>query len=84
MNLHPTRPGDRINASRRTGLRDISAEQLLHLGVQRVVYLRSAIVHGERVFVIYGADGVPVIAVDTVAAALETAAERGLDFIAVH
>jgi hypothetical protein len=78
MNLHPTRPDDRIEAPR------ISPEQLLHLGMQRLVYLRSAVVDGARVFVIHGADGRPVVAVDTVMAALEAAAERGLDFVPVH
>ncbi|HET7880129.1 MAG TPA: DUF1150 family protein [Acetobacteraceae bacterium] len=81
MNLHPT---DRFEASRNGALRDLSAEQLLHLGVQRVVYLRAAVVDGERVFVMYGADGVPLVAVDTVATALEVAADRNLDFVPVH
>ena len=33
---------------------------------------------------LYGADGVPLAAVDDVETAVEIAGERGLEFIAVH
>jgi len=65
-------------------LRSMSAEQLLYHGLQRLVYLRAALVEGERLFVIYGADGVPLAAADTVATAIEAAAECNLAFVAVH
>jgi hypothetical protein len=35
-------------------------------------------------FVLFGADGTPVIAADNVDAAVETAIEQGLSFVAMH
>ena len=39
---------------------------------------------GELAFMLYGADGVPLVTVDTVDAAVEMVAEHGLGFVAVH
>ena len=39
---------------------------------------------GERLLVLYGADGVPLVIVDDVNTAAEVAAEHGLRFIAIH
>jgi hypothetical protein len=65
-------------------LRRITSEQLLHLGTRQVVYLRVGLHDGELAFAIYGADGVPLVVVDDVDSAVAMAAERGLDFVAVH
>ena len=73
------------SADRRTAaLRQMTADQLLGLGTYRVAYLRAGTYDGERLFVLYGADGVPLAAVDNVEAAVELATEHGLEFIAVH
>ena len=72
-------------ADRRTAaLRQMTVDQLLGLGAHRVAYMRTRICKGERLVVLYGADGVPLAAVDDVETAVEIAAKRGLEFIAVH
>ena len=92
MTMHPVRePGETtpsetmINAGERTTvLRQITAEQLLHLGTRQVVYLKVGLHDGELAFMLYSADGTPLVMVDTVEMAVETAAEHGLSFVAVH
>ena len=76
----PIDAGDR----RTTALRQMTAEQLLHLGERYVVYLKSGVCDGEILFVLYGANGAPLVAVDDVETALDMVAERGLNFVAVH
>jgi hypothetical protein len=39
---------------------------------------------GELAFILYGADGIPLVMVDTVESAVEMVAERGLAFVAIH
>ncbi len=68
----------------RSALRWMTSEQLLDLGMNQVVYLKSGMCDGRMLFVLFGADGTPVIAADTVDAAVETAIEQGLSFVAVH
>ena len=88
MNAHPMgepgktmiETGDQMIAA----LRHITPEQLLRLGTRQVVYLRSGMRDGEQAFAVYGADGISLGVVDTVDTAVEIAAERGLDFVAVH
>jgi hypothetical protein len=72
----------RLNAGdRRTAaLRHLTAEQLLHLGTHQVAYLKVGMRDGEMRFVLYGADGAPLVMAEDV----EMAAERGLGFVSVH
>jgi hypothetical protein len=88
MNMHPIdEPGKTmIDAGDQTTavLRHITAEQLLHLGTRQVVYLKSGLRDGEPVFVVYGADGIPLVMVDNVATAVEMVTEHGLGFVTVH
>ena len=65
-------------------LRQMTAEQLRHLGKRQVVYLKVGMRHGELAFVLYGADGTALVIVDAVETAVEMAAEHGLGFVAVH
>ena len=82
------RPG--LNASRNgadkqtAALREMTVDQLRGLGTCRVAYLRSGTCDGERLFVLYGADGVPLVTVDDVETGVEIAAEHGLAFVSVH
>ena len=69
---------------RATALRQMTADQLLDLGTRQVVYLRTGTYDGERLFVLYGADGVPLAMVDGVETAVEVATEHDLEFVAVH
>jgi len=62
----------------------MTAEQLLGLGAHQVVYLRAGTCDGERLFVLFGADGMPLVTVDDIETAVEMATARGLEFIAVH
>jgi hypothetical protein len=88
MNMHPKGEpatialdaGDRTIAA----LRQMTAEQLLHLGARQVVYLKTGMNDGELAFMLYGADGTPLVMVDTVEAAMEMVAEHGVGFVAVH
>jgi hypothetical protein len=54
------------------------------LGERHVVYLKSGVCDGEMLFVLFGANGAPLVAVDDVETALDMVAERGLNFVAVH
>jgi hypothetical protein len=78
MEMHP------IPEPRETALRQMTTEQLLHLGERYVVYLKSGVCDGEMLFVLYGANGAPLMAADDVETALDMAAECGLNFVAVH
>jgi hypothetical protein len=70
---------DRIAA-----LRQMTVEQLLQLGAHRVAYLKGRQHDGEFVFVLYGADGLPVAMADDIDEVAEVATDLGLSFIAVH
>jgi hypothetical protein len=65
-------------------LRQMTAEQLLQLGRHHVVYLKSGMRGGMRIFMLYGANGSPLMAFDTVAEAVETVDANGFSFAAVH
>jgi hypothetical protein len=87
MNMHPMgEPGETmiVTGDRTAVLRQMTAEQLLHLGTHQVAYLKVGLHDGELAFMLYGADGNPLVMVDTVDTAMEMAAERGLGFVAVH
>jgi hypothetical protein len=88
MNMPPIdEPGETmIDAGDQTTavLRQITAEQLLHLGRRQVAYLKSGMRDGAPAFAVYGADGIPIVVVDDVATAVEMVTERGLGFATVH
>lgn len=77
---------DTISAGDQTiaALRRITVEQLLHLGKRPVVYLKSGMHGGEPAFVVYGADGIPLVMVDDVATAVEMLTGHGLGIVTVH
>ena len=79
-------PDDKVSAAlgQRSALRQITCEQLLHLGVSQVVYLKSGMCDGEMLFMLYSADGTPIVATDDVVVAIEAAADRGLNFVNLH
>jgi hypothetical protein len=62
----------------------MTADQLRGLGAHQFVYLRAGSCDGERLFVLYGADGEPLTMVENVETAVELAAVRGLKFVSVH
>jgi len=72
------------NDRRAAALRQMTADQLLDLGTRQVVYLRAGTYDGERLFVLYAADGEPLAMVEDVETAVEVAAEHDLEFVAVH
>jgi hypothetical protein len=88
MNVHPTGdPGDTLTDPRdRTiaTLRHITAEQLRHLGARQVVYLKAGTCDGEQAFVVFGADGTPLVVVDNLETAAAVVARHGLDFVTLH
>jgi hypothetical protein len=84
MEMHPQNDIDGRPRDSRSVLRWMTSEQLLDLGMNQVVYLKSGICEGKMLFVLFGANGTPVIAADNVDAAVETAIEQGLSFVAVH
>jgi hypothetical protein len=65
-------------------LRRMTEDQLLRLGTRQVVYLQAGTCEGEMVFVIYSADGNPIVMVEDLETAMETVAEQGLIIVAVH
>ena len=87
MEIHPLNDIDGqagVTRDSRSALRWMTSEQLLDLGMNQVVYLKSGMCDGKMLFVLFGADGTPVIAADNVDAVVETAIEQGLSFVAVH
>jgi hypothetical protein len=88
MNFHPKGETgtSMIDARDRTiaALRQMTEEQLLHLGTRQVVYLKTGTNDGELAFMLYSADGTPLVMVDSVEAAVEMVAEHGLGFVSVH
>ncbi len=70
MQMHPTAGTSktRIDAGdRRTAaLRHMTAEQFLHFGERHLVYMKSGICDGEMLFVLFAADGAPLVAADDV------------------
>ena len=72
------------NEERLAALRQMTAEQLLRLGAHRVAYLKGRQNGDEFVFVLYGADGLPVAMADDIEEVADVASELGLSFIAVH
>jgi hypothetical protein len=85
MRLHliGERGGDAENR-RIAALRQMTAEQLLHLGIRQVVYLKGCLCDGEGLFILYGADGSPIAIPDDVESAMEMVAAWGLDLASIH
>jgi hypothetical protein len=84
MEMHPQNDIDGRARDSKSVLRWMTSEQLLDLGMNQVVYLKSGLCDGKMVFVLFDADGTPAIVADNVTAAVETAIEQGLTFVAVH
>ena len=85
MNLHPIGDGGRAENRRIAALRQMTAEQLLHLGARQVVYLRAdGMCDGGSPLVLYGADGSAIARPDDVETAVEMVAEWGLHFASIH
>jgi hypothetical protein len=87
MEMHPlneTSAEAGVIRTSRSALRRMTSEQLLHLGMNQVVYLKAGVCDGQMLFVLFGADGMPVITANDVDAAVESAIEQGLSFVAVH
>ena len=52
------------SADRRVAaLRQMTADQLLDFGTRQLAYLRTGMCDGERLFVLYRADGMPLKAI---------------------
>jgi hypothetical protein len=62
----------------------MTVEQLLHLGIRQVVYLKGDMSDGEGLVVLYGADGSPIAIPDDVESAMEMVAAWGLDVASIH
>ncbi len=79
-------PDDKVGAvlMQRSALRQMTREQLLTLGMSQVVYLKSGMCEGDMLFMLYGADGTPIVVTDDVDIAIEAAADRGLNFVNLH
>jgi hypothetical protein len=82
--------GPGLNASRNgadkqtAALRQMTVDQLRDLGKCQVAYLRVGTCGGERLFVLYGADGMPLVTVYDVETVVNIAAEHGLACVSVH
>jgi hypothetical protein len=62
----------------------ITVEQLRYLGLRQLAYLKTEILDGEMIFVIYGANGIPFEVVDAFETAVETAAACQLSIVSLH
>jgi hypothetical protein len=64
--------------------REMTVEQLLCLGNDKVVYLKSTVFGGGLAFMIYSADGIPLEVVDGLETAVARAEDSGFSFVRVH
>jgi hypothetical protein len=65
-------------------LRHMTAEQWLYLGLSQLVCLRSAILGGERAFMICSATGAILDVFDMMRTAVARVAENGFSLALVH
>jgi hypothetical protein len=49
-----------------------------------VVYLKVGTCDGEQAFVVFGANGTPLVVVEDVETAVETVAKHGLGLVTLH
>jgi hypothetical protein len=64
--------------------RQMTVEQLRYLGTRQVVYLKAGTCDGETAFLIYSADGTPIMMVENLETAMAMVAEQRLFIVAVH
>jgi len=62
----------------------MTAEQLRYLGTQEVAYLKVGRRDDKQVFMVFGADGIPLGGADELENAVEMVVENGLSFVTVH
>jgi hypothetical protein len=62
----------------------MTAVQLRYLGAGQVAYLKVGVFDGEQGCMIYSADGDPLEMVDTIATAIQAAAENGVSLVSLH
>jgi len=87
MDIHPLREnGRKVNviSDSRSAVRRMTSEQLLHLGMNSVAYLKVSECDGDLLVILYGADGTLIAVTEDLDAAVETAVEQGLSFVSVH
>jgi len=78
--MRPSTTASANGADQRTTLlSQMIADQLLDVDTRGMAYLRAGTRDGERLVVLYGADGMPLVMVPDVETAVEIA-----EFIAVH
>ncbi len=65
-------------------LRLMTRNDLLQLGVPRLVYLRCGTIDGHPAYAIHAADGTAMAVVEDVEVAIELASEHDMTFVAVH
>jgi hypothetical protein len=65
--------------AQRQALRGISTDELRSFGVNHIAYIKPSSVLGNRVFTICGADGTPLVALDTLDSALTVARQNDLE-----
>jgi hypothetical protein len=73
-----------LGLNQRAALRRMSTAQLRDLGMRQVAYLKYGRRNSVPVFLLYGADGIALMAVDTFDEAREAAVAHGLDFVTVQ
>jgi hypothetical protein len=87
MNLRSTdEPGETFGMvpDQTAALRQMSREQLRLFGIRQVAYLKHGTRNSVPVFVLFRADGMALMAAESIDTALEAAVELGLDFVPVH
>jgi len=67
-----------------TASRQMTAEQLLNLGKPRIAYVKARFHEDEVIFVLYAADGVPMLCAESIEMAADAAAELGVEFTSIH
>jgi hypothetical protein len=54
------RSSEPVGSIRALDIRQITTDQLMHLGVSRLAYIKPVTVEGEDLFAIHAADGTPM------------------------
>jgi len=72
------------NAQTYADLRDVTPEQLFHLGLQDLAYVKSVAVHGEPGFAVFSAEGIEIATFTNREVAFAACRQYDLEPVSLH
>ncbi|MDE2228476.1 MAG: DUF1150 family protein [Alphaproteobacteria bacterium] len=73
-----------MNNQEITRLKNISAKEFAHWGLQDLAYIRPVVVEGRSGYAIHAADGTPMAVMPTLAVAQAAVRQNDLEPLSVH